>query len=260
MKSTVLITGGSRGIGLELSKLFAKDGYDIVLVARDKQKLDETKIYLEAKFNIKVYTIVEDLCDINACHRIKEKLDNENIDIDVLVNNAGFGVYREFRDTDLDKELDMIRVNILALVSLTKIFLKDMISKNRRGKIVNMSSAAAFQPVPLLNIYAATKAFVLSFSQALKYELKDTNISVTAICPGPVDTDFKKTADMDDSNNFKNHMLDVSVVARKAYLAINKNKMVYIPGLWTKILIFFSRLAPRNIVMFFAKMQVKEKK
>jgi uncharacterized protein len=256
-KKTVLITGGSKGIGYEFAKLFAKDNYRLVLVARDEKKLLECFQYLTKNYNTEVITISKDLSLPSASQELYDKIKSDGINVDVLVNNAGIGVFGAFSETDLKKELSMIELNVISLVYLTKLFLKDMVAQNN-GKILNIASTAGFQPIPLFSLYAATKAFVLFFSEALSEELRgNSNVSVTTLCPGAVDTDFKTSAHMENSKNFKGKMLDVQTVAKIGYKGLMKNKRLIIPGIKNKILAFSVRFLPRGLVLRVAKSQVE---
>ena len=183
MKETALITGASSGIGLDLARLFAKDGHDVVLVARSEGKLREIAAELERDFGMTAHVIVADLAKPDAPQTLVAQLP---VDVDVLVNNAGFGVLGPFVETDLAKELEMIQVNVVALTHLTKLLLPPMVAR-RRGRVLNVASTAAFQPGPLMAVYYATKAYVLSFSEAIADELRDSGVTVTALCPGPTE-------------------------------------------------------------------------
>jgi short-subunit dehydrogenase len=173
-----LVTGASSGIGYELAKLFAQDGKDIVVVARSQDRLEKLKIEIEKKHGTKVIVLVKDLSKPNAPQEIYSELEKKNIKVDVLVNNAGFSVYGKFAGTDWEQEAEMLQVNIFSLTQLTKLFLKKLL-ENKSGKIMNIASAAAFAPFPLSSVYAATKAYVLHFSEALANEVEGTGVSVT---------------------------------------------------------------------------------
>jgi uncharacterized protein len=255
MNKTALITGASTGIGFEFAKLFAADGYNLVLIARDEQKLREIAGSLPSKFNISVKIYPKDLSvtgDIeNLVHQIREDVGT----IEVLVNNAGFGLSGAFVDTDLARELEMIQLNVVSLVIFTKLWAKEMVQR-KGGKILNVASTAAFQPGPLMAIYYATKAFVLSFSEALAEELKESGVTVTALCPGPTATQFSKRAELEKSRLFKGGIvpvLDAATVAKIGYDGLSKGHPVVIPGLINKIGVFSVRLTPRKLVAQIAK-------
>lgn len=249
---TVLITGASGGIGLELSKHFAKNGYDPVLVARSTDKLKGLKDDLSSQFGVKVIIISKDLSDSKAPQEIYEELKKEAVNIDILVNNAGFGGAGKFSETSLKRELDIMTVNMAVPVVLTKFFLPGMLER-KKGKILNVASTAAFVPGPFMSIYYATKAFVLSFSEALTNELKGTGVTVTALCPGPTSTGFQKEANVESSRLFSFNVSNAEDVARAGYKALMKNKAVVIPGIFNKLLIQSARFAPRKEVTAIAR-------
>ena len=245
---TALITGASSGIGYELSKLFARDGYHLVLVARDKQRLIHVSKELEEKFNIRIKIIATDLADPGSPEKIFTELQKENIHINVLVNNAGFATYGLFSETDLKTELEMIQTNITTLTHLSKLFLKEML-KTGQGKILNVASTAAFQPGPLMAVYYATKAYVLSFSQALTNECQGTGINITVLCPGPTATGFQKKAHLEKSKLFQGAIMDAATVAKAGYAGLIKNKSIVIPGFKNKFLATLASFIPRNIAI-----------
>ena len=240
---TALITGASSGIGLDLAHLFAQDGHDVVLVARCEEKLRELAKELEAKHKVAAHVIAVDLAHPDTPRQIFERAPA----IDFLVNNAGFGTSGKFAETDLAAELEMIQVNVTALTHLTKLFLAPMLQRGR-GRILNVASTAAFQPGPLMAVYYATKAFVLSFSEAVAEELRGTGVTVTALCPGPVATGFQKTANL-GSETLLRLMRPVSSmsVARTAYRALMRGQRVIIPGLKNKIGVQSIRVTPRTL-------------
>jgi uncharacterized protein len=248
MKQTVLITGGSGGIGYELAQLFAGNGYSLVLVARNRDKLEEIKNDFEKRFGIFVKVINKDLSKPSAAKEIFDTLQKESHVIDILVNNAGYGSYGTFAETDLEFQLEMIQLNVVSLVHLTRLLLEPMIQR-RSGKILNVASTAAFQPGPFMAVYFASKAFVLSFSEALSNELKGTGVSVTALCPGVTRTDFHKRAGLTDVLPMNNSFaMDAKVVAMDGYRALMRGKAVTISGFRNQVLAFLVRLAPRAIV------------
>lgn len=249
---TVLITGASGGIGLELSKLFAKNGYDLVLVARSSDKLKELKDDLSSQFGVKVIIISKDLSELKAPWEIYEELSGLKINIDILVNNAGFGGAGKFSETVLKRELDMMDVNMTVPVVLTKLFLPGMIER-KKGKILNVASTAAFVPGPFMSVYYATKAFVLSWSQALSNEMKGTGVTVTALCPGPTRTGFQKEANVESSRLFSFNVSNVEHVAKKGYNALMRGKAVVIPGVFNILLIQSGRFATRRFLRAFVR-------
>ena len=202
---------------------------------------------LEGKFDVRAHVFAADLRRPEAPESIFDFLQNENIPIEVLVNNAGFGLGGEFADTNLQRELEMIQVNIAALTHLTKLFLPPMI-KRRSGRVLNVASTAAFQPGPLMAVYYATKAYVLSFSEALSEELRNSAVTVTALCPGPTHTDFADTAEMGRSRLFNTFgIADAADVAKYGYDAMMQGKRLAIPGIKNKILAQANRIAPRAL-------------
>ena len=241
---TALITGATSGIGLELALLFAKDSVNLLLVARNEQKLSEIKQEFEQNYKIKVDFLALDLSLSKSIKEIDNYLNINKLEIDFLINNAGFGDFGLFTERDFEKYREMIFLNINALTELTHILVKKMTAKNS-GKILNVASIAGLQPVPNMAVYGATKAFVLSFSEALKYELRKTNVSVTALLPGPTDTNFFNRADGE-----KSRMTDMNMppekVAQIGYNAMHKGKRKVIAGCPNKIMGFFAKILPIN--------------
>ena len=247
-QKTVLITGASSGIGYELTKLFAQDRYNLVLVARNESKLQEIAAELTEKFGVSVKIMIKDLSLPASPGEIFQELQTEAIIVNVLVNNAGFATYGFFAETELQPEIKMMQLNVMTLTHLTKLFLKEMLAQ-KAGKILNIASTAAFQPGPLMAVYYATKAYVLSFSEALANELQGTGVTVTALCPGPTESGFQAKANMESSKLVKGkQIMDAKTVALIGYRGLNSNKTVVIPGLKNKLLALSVRLTPRNLV------------
>jgi hypothetical protein len=247
--ATALITGASNGIGLELAKVHASKGGDLVLVARNKSKLDELKTELEREYKIKVYTIGKDLSLTDAAQEVFDETKKQNIQIDYLINNAGFGDFGMFSETDWNKELQMINLNITTLTQFTKLYLQDMV-KRKNGKIMNVASTAAFQSGPTMAVYYATKAYVLSFSEAIDNEVSDKGVTVTALCPGATESGFQASAAMEESNLVKGKKLPTSKeVAEYGYVAMLKGKTVAIHGFMNWILANSVRFMPRALVV-----------
>ncbi len=250
---TALITGASSGIGYELAKIHASKGGNLVLVARSKATLDELKNELEKQYNIKVYTIGKDLSLPNAAQEVYEETTKQNIKIDYLINNAGFGTFGFYAISNWDKELQMINLNITALCQFTKLYVKDMV-KNKSGKIMNVASTAAFQPCPTMAVYGATKAYVLSFSEAVDNEVRDKGITVTALCPGATASGFQAAANMTNSKLFKDKKLPSSKeVAEYGYTAMLKGKTVAIHGTLNYLMANAIRFTPRALVVAMAR-------
>lgn len=259
MNKTALITGSSNGIGYELAKVHAEKGDDLVLVARNICKLNELKLELEEKHKINAYTIQKDLSVPGAAREVYDELKKQNIVIDYLVNNAGFGDYGLFAESDWNRQEQMINLNVMTLVHLTRLFLPDMIDR-KSGKILNVASTASFQPGPTMSVYFATKAFVLSFSEAINNEVAEHSITVTALCPGATHSGFQAAASLQDSRIFEGNNFPASrEVAEYGYRAMMNGKAVAIHGLKNTILANGVRFAPRSLVVKMArKVQAKK--
>ena len=242
-----LVTGASSGIGYELAKVLAKDGKNLVIVARSQDKLEELKTEIENKYGTSVRVLPKDLSNPNAPQEIFSELEKDGVNVDVLVNNAGYCVYGMFSETDLQKELEMIQVNATSLMHLTKLFLKGML-ENKSGSILNVASLCSFLSSPLESVYCASKSLVLHFSEALANELQGTGVTVTCLCPGLAKTEFHKRAHMENTKVAKRKMMDAAAVAEAGYKALKKGKVVVIPGLIFKTAPLFARFAPRNLV------------
>ena len=238
-RKIALVTGASSGIGLEMSRQLASEGYELILVARSEEKLLAIARELG---NAKV--IVADLAQPDAPRRVFDSAGP----VDVLINNAGYGVSGPFAETDLENELEMILVNVSALTALTKLFLRPMLARNG-GHIVNVASTAAFLPGPLMAVYYATKAYVLSFSEAIADELRDTAVNVTALCPGPTATGFADLAGMTSSRLFSiAKPMSSRRVARYGVRAMHRGTRVAIPGVANKLMTESLRVSPRRLV------------
>jgi short-subunit dehydrogenase len=246
-KETVLITGATSGIGLELAREFANHGHPLFLTGRLETELAATANELQAKHNVQVQTFAQDLEESNAEGKIFEAAQRTGVQIDILVNNAGLGYKGNFWEISEAKYESILRVNVLALLRLTRLFLPQMIAR-RSGRLVNTASIAGFQPGPLLAVYHASKAFVLSLTESLAVELEDSGISVTAICPGATDTDFFPKADMEDTRIFQtgNNVMAPQEVAAKSYKAIMKGDPIFVPGGKNKLLTFSRRFLTKK--------------
>jgi short-subunit dehydrogenase len=248
MTQTALITGASSGIGLDFAHLFARDGHDVVLVARSAETLQALAKELETHHHITAHVIPADLSLPEAPRKLFESVRERGLTIDVLVNNAGFGLGGPFADTDLPFELGMIQVNVTAVTHLTKLFVAGMIARGR-GRILNVASTAGFQPGPFMAVYYATKAYVVSFSEAIAEELRGTGVTVTTLCPGPTRTHFADVADIKDKPLFKYSKPMASMeVARIGYDAMQRGKRLVVTGLQNKIAAQSLRISPRAIV------------
>lgn len=246
MNKTVLITGASSGIGFELAKLFVQDNYDLVLIAKNKEKLQAAAKTLQ-KETITLHIIDKDLSDPKAPDEIYKELAAKKISIDVLINNAGFASYGQFTEIDLQEELNELQVNIVTLTHLTKLFSRDMVAKDS-GRILNVASTAAFLPGPLMAVYYASKAYVLSFSEALTEELRGTGVSVSVLCPGPTNTGFVKRGHLEQSKLYQGKILGAAEVADAGYKGLMSNQTIIIPGLKNQLLTNAIRFIPRNLV------------
>ena len=253
----VLITGATSGIGYELAKLFAKDNNNLVIVARNQAELDKIADELNTSNTIDIIPISKDLFKKEAASELYEEVKARGIEIGTLVNDAGQGQYGEFKDTDLDREIDIIQLNIISLLTLTKLFLKDMLSKGS-GRILNLSSIASKVPGPYQSVYHGTKAFVQSFTEALRSEVKDKGITVTALLPGATDTDFFRKADMLDAKIVQDGKLDdAAVVAKDGYDALLKGDDKVISGFKNKMQVGMSNLMPDDMAADNMKKQQK---
>ncbi|HEX8270558.1 MAG TPA: SDR family NAD(P)-dependent oxidoreductase [Flavobacterium sp.] len=243
-KNYVLITGGTGGIGYELAKLFAKDGYNLAIVARFQDELDEKAAEL-SQYGVEVATFAKDLFLRDQVYSLCEEVSAKGIHVDILVNNAGQGAFGLFQDNELERELDIIDLNVCATVILSKYFVKQMISQNR-GRILNLASIASSLPGPYHAVYHGTKAFVLSFTESLRSELKDTEVTITALLPGATDTDFFIKADMTDSQiaQDKDSLSDPADVAKDGYEALMSGKDKIVSGLKNKLQVGMSNVMP----------------
>lgn len=249
MNKTALITGASSGIGKELAIIHAKNGGDLILIARREAKLIELKKKLELKYNVNVEVLSKDLTQVNAPHEIYEKVKQKGIEIEYLINNAGFGALGKFYELDLNRQMSMINLNITALTVLTHLFLSDFVKRNS-GKILNTSSTASFMPGPLQSVYFATKAYVTFFSNALSEELNNTNITVTNLMPGATESEFGVTSGMDKTEMFKKTVTSYSV-ALDGYNGMLKGKLDVISGLkpMQKVMMAMIPFMPKKLVL-----------
>ena len=242
-----LVTGASSGIGRELARLLAQDGHDLALVARRRELLEELAGELTSS-GATVVVLPQDLSEEGAATALAGELAARGLRPEVLVNNAGVGTSGFFAETPLDRELAMIRINVVAPTELTKLLLPAMLER-RRGRILNVASTAAFQPGPLMAVYYATKAYLLSFSEALANETAGTGVTVTALCPGPTRTRFQQKAGVAESRLFHSPLVsDVEPVARAGYEGMKRGRRVVVPGLANKVLVQAERLTPRRWV------------
>ncbi len=249
MKNVALITGASSGIGLELAKVHARQGGDLILVARSTTKLQKLKEEIEDQHGIFALIIPKDLSIPDAALEIHEEVVKREISVEYLINNAGFGDYGPYHETDWHKEEMMINLNILALTQFTKLFGRDMISR-KSGHIMNVSSIMAFQPGPLMTVYAATKHYVQAYSEALYEEWKEFGVTVTALCPGATTTGFAEVANLENSKIFKNPKLpSARVVAEYGYAAMLKGEMTAIHQLKNKVMVNSAKFTPKKLLL-----------
>jgi short-subunit dehydrogenase len=241
---TALVTGASAGIGVELARLAAKDGHDLILVARRRDRLETLAAELTKAHGVQVAIIAADLSDPATPATIADRLRGEGKQVDFLINNAGFGSCGPFSTSVLAREVEMIHLNIRALVQMTHLFLPDMLAR-KSGRILNMASIAGFVPGPYMATYYASKAFVLSFTEALSSELLGSGVTITASCPGPTKTEFSTVAGSERTNLFQRSVADAATVARHAYRAMMAGKVVAIPGLMNKLIAQSTRISPR---------------
>ena len=243
---TALITGASSGIGAALSHCFAADSYDVILAARGVAKMEALGTELSQKHAVKVEVIGVDLEVADGAHRLFGEVKRHGLTLDALVNNAGYAIYQEFKDCDLDAELKLMQINMATLVALTRLFLPDLLA--RKGGVLNVASLAAFQPGPMWAVYGATKAFVLSFSEALAEELSHDGVTVTALCPGITASGFEDRAGAQNSALVKGKRLPTADdVARVGYAAFRQGRRVVVPGVINRILEESVRFAPRRV-------------
>lgn len=245
-RSYVLITGATTGIGYELAKLYANDGNNLILVARDEEKLEKVKEELMLLYNINVYSISLDLSEDNSCEKLLNYVNKKNISVDILINNAGLGSFGYLSEIEIEKELNLIDVNVRALTELTKVFLPIMISHGD-GAIMNVASTAAFCAGPKMATYYASKSYVLSFTEAIYEELKGTGIKVSCLCPGPVSTGFQDKAGIRKKESAKKALMTPKKVAEIAYRDFKKGKLIISPGFKNKVIIALNKIMPRSL-------------
>ncbi len=242
-----LVTGATSGIGLELAKLFVKDNYNLVITARDEQELFKTANLLKTNA-VKIVSIPKDLFRKEAATELYNEIKQQGIHIDVLVNNAGQGRYGEFIENDLEKELDIIQLNVCSVVVLTKLFLKEMVERGS-GRILNVTSVAGKIPGPLQAVYHATKAFAHSFTEAIREEVKETGVTITSLLPGATETDFFRKADMLNAKNVvEGKLADPADVAADGYKALMTGDDMVISGFQNKVQVAMSNIIPDSMV------------
>jgi uncharacterized protein len=247
--STALITGASGGIGLELAAQFAAAGNNCILVSRSRERLEPVAHSLSKKYGVRTEVIVVDLGTPGGVASLTSEINQRGLTVDILVNNAGFGYAGPFGKSKLDEQLDMVRVNVLALTELTHRLLPAMIERGS-GRILNVASTAAYQPGPFMAVYYATKAYILSFSEAISAELAGSGVTVTSLCPGPTLTGFQERAGMEGMNLVRSlFVMDSSAVARCGFRGCMKGKRVVIPGLMNRFVPFAERFLPASMIL-----------
>ena len=251
MGKTALITGASAGLGAELAWLFAADGHDVALVARRRDKLDALAREIGQKHGVEAHVLAEDLGDPAAPKRIAGALDKQGIAVEFLVNNAGFGTNGAFAELPIERELELVQVNVIALVHLTRLLLPAMIARGS-GRVLNIGSTAGFVPGPYMAAYYASKAFVNSFTEALAFELRGTGVTATLSCPGATATEFAAVAGNDKTALFKSGVMSAREVAEHAYRAMTNGEVAVIPGIKNKLMIQSLRLGSRGLVRWVA--------
>jgi short-subunit dehydrogenase len=244
---TVLITGASSGIGLELARCFAADKSNLIIVARTQAALEELARELRSQYKISVHVLCADLAKPESSAQVYSELKGRGLVVDVLVNNAGFGLHGGFTNLPLRSQLEMIQVNLTALVELTGLFLPEMVARNRGG-ILNVGSVAGFVPGPQMAVYYATKAFVRSFSEALHEELRGTNINVTNLCPGPTESNFSKVARSHHVREAQAKKMTAAEVALAGHADFRRGKAFSIPGMTNKLMSIAPSLLPKFAV------------
>jgi hypothetical protein len=246
---TALVTGASMGIGVDLAACFANDGYDLILTARSEQALKDVAAKLADKYKVKVETIAADLGVAGAGEKLAQQIAAKGLNVDALVNNAGYGIAGGFAKSDRAQQLGMIDLNDRALVELTHIYWPRML-ENKRGGVINVASTAAFQPGPLMAIYYASKAFVLSFSEALWKEAAGTGVHVTCLCPGPTTSNFRERAGTGATRLSRSGKpMSSASVARMGYNAFRKNRRVIVTGARNALLASAARFLPRRTIL-----------
>ena len=245
-QETVLVTGASSGIGRDLARCFAADGAQLILLARNTEALEALAEELRQAYPSQVRVLTADLSRLGEARRIFAELAGEKISVDVLVNNAGFGASGSFAEISLARQLEMVQVNLAALTELTGLFLPGMLQR-RRGGILNVGSVAGFLPGPGMTVYYATKAFVLSFSEALAEELRGTGLTVSVLCPGPTESDFGRVARGSKVRRLKTSKMTSAAVAAHGHRAYRRGVVTAVPGFQNKLFVFLNRLLPRSI-------------
>ena len=254
---TALVTGASSGIGRELADLIAADGYDLVVTARREERLETLADEMATEHGVETTVISQDLAEPDAAETLFEAVDGAGIDVHTLVNNAGVPTYGHFTETELDRDRGMMQVNIVALTELTKLFGREMADRGE-GAILNTASVAAFYPIPKKAVYAATKSYVLSFSRALAHEFEDVGVTVTALCPGVVETEYEKRGDVEESGTMSGVTNDPRSVAEAGWQGLKGGERIVLPSAIAKYAAQIERVLPRRKVTEIGESTVEE--
>lgn len=246
-KKYTLITGGTKGIGIELAKLFAKDKNNLIIVARKEDELKRVKENLEKEFNISVETLSLDFSVDNSCEKLIKFVEEKDMVVDNLINNVGVGSFGYFDEIDVDKDIKLIDINIIVLTKLIKYFLPKM-KERKSGGILNVASTAAFVGGPKMSTYYSSKSYVLTLSEALYEEAKEFGVNVSCLCPGPVKTSFQENAGIIKSEKAKKYLMDSKDVAKEGYDGFKKGKVIIIPGFKNKLMVIATKFLPRSII------------
>ena len=257
MEGYALVTGATSGIGLEIALNFARDGINLILVARTENKLIEIREKIKSEYGIEVLILAKDLTREEAPDEIYEEVEKRGIRVDFLINNAGFGSFGRLKDTDYETEKDLVKLNVLSLLQMNKLFVPLMAARHY-GYVMNVASLAAFMPGPVMANYYASKAYVLSLSEAMHEELKQDGIKVTALCPGPVRTNFQERAQLQKTDTAKSFIMEAKKVADVGYLALFRGKAIVVPGTFEKIVPVITKLLPRCFVRKVSFLSQKE--
>jgi len=252
-----LVTGASSGLGVDFAKILAEKGSNLILVARREDLLKKHQEEIKAKFNVQVEIIAMDLGTKEAPQHLYKLIKEKNIDVDILINNAGFGIHDDFINIPWEKEESMLNLNIITVVNLTKLFVKDMIAK-KYGYVLNIASVAAYQAVPTYACYGASKSFILNFSEAIRNELKNTNVKISVLSPGPTKTEFFEVAGA-GNNKYKDYaMMESNKVARMGIDGMLNGKATVIPGFFNFMGAFSSKILPRNLITVLTGKMMKD--
>ena len=259
MKEVALVTGASGGIGYEIALLFAKNGTDVLLVARNGQRLSDIRESLEGRFGVRVHTLATDLSRPDGVGETCRYVRVNGLTVAYLVNNAGFGDYGNFVERDMDRYAGMIGLNVSSLTALTHFFAREMV-KNGMGRILNVASTAGIQPDPYFAVYGATKAYVISLTEALHKELENTGVTATVLSPGATRTDFMDRADMRNARIYESGVMSAEKVAEAGYRGMMKGRLHVIPGLKNRVMAFFSGITPSSRLRLDIAARVMERK